>query len=138
MPPCLLLPFLYSLKDLFGVAFRLYFRENPEQLLVGADKKGCPLDADHFLAIHVLLLEHAKLFAHFFVYISKEWIRKVILCLEFRLSLRRVARDAQHDGACPETIGHAVSSGCFRLVNDDVTDLYSRVPLGTKVLVQHQ
>ncbi|MGA7165083.1 MAG: L,D-transpeptidase family protein, partial [Pseudolabrys sp.] len=31
-----------------------------------------------------------------------------------------------------------VSSGCFRLVNDDVADLYSRVPIGTKVLVQHQ
>ena len=43
-----------------------------------------------------------------------------------------------HGTNAPETIGHAVSSGCFRLVNDDVTDLYSRVPLGTKVLVQHQ
>ena len=43
-----------------------------------------------------------------------------------------------HGTNAPETIGHAVSSGCFRLVNDDVTDLYSRVPIGTKVLVQHQ
>ncbi len=31
----------------------------------------------------------------------------------------------------PETIGHAVSSGCFRLVNADVIDLYDRVPVGT-------
>lgn len=38
----------------------------------------------------------------------------------------------------PQTIGHAVSSGCFRLVNDDVVDLYSRVPLGTKVIIRHQ
>jgi lipoprotein-anchoring transpeptidase ErfK/SrfK len=37
----------------------------------------------------------------------------------------------------PETIGHAVSSGCFRLVNQDVVDLYDRVPLGTKVIVKH-
>src|SRR6516225_2482319 len=37
----------------------------------------------------------------------------------------------------PQTIGHAVSSGCFRLVNDDVIDLYGRVPVGTKVIVQH-
>jgi lipoprotein-anchoring transpeptidase ErfK/SrfK len=37
----------------------------------------------------------------------------------------------------PWTIGHAVSSGCFRLVNDDVIDLYDRVPVGTKVVV-HQ
>ena len=43
-----------------------------------------------------------------------------------------------HGTNAPETIGQAVSSGCFRLVNDDVADLYSRVPLGTKVLVQHQ
>ena len=43
-----------------------------------------------------------------------------------------------HGTNAPETIGQAVSSGCFRLVNDDVTDLYNRVPLGTKVVVQHQ
>src|SRR5512136_2063075 len=34
----------------------------------------------------------------------------------------------------PQTIGHAVSSGCFRLVNNDVTDLYDRVPVGTKIV----
>lgn len=37
----------------------------------------------------------------------------------------------------PHTIGHAVSSGCFRLVNDDVIDLFDRVPVGTKVVVRH-
>jgi len=37
----------------------------------------------------------------------------------------------------PQTIGHAVSSGCFRLVNPDVIDLYERVPLGTKIVVKH-
>jgi lipoprotein-anchoring transpeptidase ErfK/SrfK len=36
----------------------------------------------------------------------------------------------------PETIGHAVSSGCFRLDNADVIDLYDRVQLGAKVLVK--
>src|SRR3954470_22641392 len=36
----------------------------------------------------------------------------------------------------PKTIGHAVSSGCFRLVNGDVTDLYDRIPVGTKVIVR--
>ena len=35
----------------------------------------------------------------------------------------------------PRTIGHAVSSGCFRLVNPDVVDLFDRVPVGTKVVV---
>jgi len=38
----------------------------------------------------------------------------------------------------PETIGSAVSSGCFRLVNSDVMDLYSRVPVGTKVVVRQR
>jgi lipoprotein-anchoring transpeptidase ErfK/SrfK len=42
-----------------------------------------------------------------------------------------------HGTNAPDTIGHAVSSGCFRLVNNDVTDLYSRVPVGTKVIVRH-
>jgi lipoprotein-anchoring transpeptidase ErfK/SrfK len=36
----------------------------------------------------------------------------------------------------PRTIGHAVSSGCFRLVNRDVIDLFQRVPVGTKVVVR--
>jgi len=43
-----------------------------------------------------------------------------------------------HGTNAPQTIGQAVSSGCFRLVNDDVIDLYARVPVGTKVMVQHQ
>ena len=43
-----------------------------------------------------------------------------------------------HGTNAPETIGQAVSSGCFRLVNEDVQDLFSRVPVGTKVVVQHQ
>jgi lipoprotein-anchoring transpeptidase ErfK/SrfK len=38
----------------------------------------------------------------------------------------------------PQTIGTAISSGCFRLVNADVTDLYSRVPVGTKVIVRQK
>ena len=41
-----------------------------------------------------------------------------------------------HGTNAPETIGQAVSSGCFRLVNDDVIDLYDRVPVGTKVIVR--
>jgi lipoprotein-anchoring transpeptidase ErfK/SrfK len=38
----------------------------------------------------------------------------------------------------PQTIGSAVSSGCFRLVNHDIIDLYERVPVGTKVVVKQQ
>ncbi len=35
----------------------------------------------------------------------------------------------------PDTIGKAVSSGCIRMMNADVIDLYQRVPVGTKVKV---
>jgi lipoprotein-anchoring transpeptidase ErfK/SrfK len=38
----------------------------------------------------------------------------------------------------PGTIGSAVSSGCFRLVNSDVIDLYDRIPVGTKVIVRQK
>lgn len=38
----------------------------------------------------------------------------------------------------PDTIGTKVSSGCFRLVNNDVSDLYERVPVGTKVVVRQK
>jgi lipoprotein-anchoring transpeptidase ErfK/SrfK len=38
----------------------------------------------------------------------------------------------------PDTIGTAISSGCFRLVNADVADLYDRVPVGTKVIVRQK
>jgi lipoprotein-anchoring transpeptidase ErfK/SrfK len=38
----------------------------------------------------------------------------------------------------PTTIGKHVSSGCIRLTNDDVSDLYSRVQVGAKVIVLPQ
>ncbi|MEW6767088.1 MAG: L,D-transpeptidase [Pseudomonadota bacterium] len=43
-----------------------------------------------------------------------------------------------HGTNAPQTIGTAVSSGCFRLVNADVTDLYDRVPVGTKVIIRQK
>ncbi len=39
-----------------------------------------------------------------------------------------------HSANEPETIGRAVSPGCFRLVHDDVVDLYARVQIGAKVI----
>jgi lipoprotein-anchoring transpeptidase ErfK/SrfK len=40
-----------------------------------------------------------------------------------------------HGSNEPETIGTGVSSGCFRMINPDVIDLYNRVTLGAKVIV---
>jgi lipoprotein-anchoring transpeptidase ErfK/SrfK len=38
----------------------------------------------------------------------------------------------------PQTVGTAVSSGCFRLTNPDVSDLYDRIPVGTKVIIRQR
>jgi lipoprotein-anchoring transpeptidase ErfK/SrfK len=40
-----------------------------------------------------------------------------------------------HGSNEPETIGRAVSSGCIRMTNSDVVDLYQRVRVGTPVVV---
>ena len=41
-----------------------------------------------------------------------------------------------HGSNEPETIGTAVSSGCIRMTNEDVADLYTYAKVGTKVIVQ--
>ena len=40
-----------------------------------------------------------------------------------------------HGTSEPWTIGLNVSSGCIRLINDDVTDLYNRARIGATVIV---
>jgi len=40
-----------------------------------------------------------------------------------------------HGTNAPQTIGRNVSSGCIRMMNEDVIDLYSRVQVGSKVVV---
>ena len=40
-----------------------------------------------------------------------------------------------HGSNEPDTIGQAVSSGCIRMTNEDVADLYERAKVGTKVVV---
>ncbi|WP_244613055.1 L,D-transpeptidase [Methylosinus sp. Ce-a6] len=40
-----------------------------------------------------------------------------------------------HGSNEPETIGQAVSSGCIRMTNEDVVDLYERVRVGARVIV---
>jgi len=54
------------------------------------------------------------------------------------LYLYRDGRDTYfrvHGTNEPESIGHAVSSGCIRLLNQDIIDLYNRVPVGAHVTV---
>lgn len=42
-----------------------------------------------------------------------------------------------HGTSEPWSIGQAVSSGCIRLTNDDITDLYERVQVGALIVVNH-
>ncbi|RFC62709.1 L,D-transpeptidase [Fulvimarina endophytica] len=54
------------------------------------------------------------------------------------LYLYRDGRDSLfriHGTNQPWTIGKRLSSGCIRMMNEDVADLYARVPRGTKVVV---
>ncbi len=41
-----------------------------------------------------------------------------------------------HGTSDPRTIGHNVSSGCIRLTNEDIIDLYDRVNVGTLVVIR--
>jgi lipoprotein-anchoring transpeptidase ErfK/SrfK len=50
--------------------------------------------------------------------------------------LGKTADDIIHGTNAPETIGQALWIGCYRLVNDDVIDLYDRVSVGTRVIVR--
>ena len=43
-----------------------------------------------------------------------------------------------HGTDAPWTIGQAVSKGCIRMLNEDVLDLYPKIPVGTKVTVTWQ
>jgi lipoprotein-anchoring transpeptidase ErfK/SrfK len=40
-----------------------------------------------------------------------------------------------HGTVEPWTIGRSVSSGCIRMINQDVIDLYERAPVGARVIV---
>jgi lipoprotein-anchoring transpeptidase ErfK/SrfK len=54
------------------------------------------------------------------------------------LYLYRDGRDTYfrlHGTNEPDTIGQPVSSGCIRLFNQDIIDLYNRAPVGTPVVV---
>lgn len=41
-----------------------------------------------------------------------------------------------HGTSRPESIGHAASDGCVRMYNRDIEELFYKLPLGTKVVIQ--
>ncbi|MDJ0933218.1 MAG: L,D-transpeptidase [Breoghania sp.] len=58
------------------------------------------------------------------------WARALYLFQGNKDTLYRI-----HGTNEPKSIGKAVSSGCIRMLNQDVIDLYDRVPLGSPVVV---
>ena len=42
-----------------------------------------------------------------------------------------------HGSNEPWSIGHEVSSGCIRMLNEDVIDLYNQASIGSKIIVTH-
>ena len=78
------------------MSFGLYFGENVLNLAVRSNDKSGAGDAYHFLAIHVLFLQHAVSRRGFFVGISKEAEWKTVLLLKFLLGLGRVGRDSEN------------------------------------------
>jgi hypothetical protein len=81
------------------VAFGFHFGKNVLDLAVGADDKGGPDDAHHFLPVHVLFLQHAECVGHFLIRICQQRERQVELFLEFLLRLGRVGRNPDDDRA---------------------------------------
>src|SRR3984893_12133536 len=59
--------------------------------------------------------------------------RTTLWALELCISIRatRIPLFRIHGTNQPENIGRAISSGCIRMTNDDVIDLYNRVKMGT-------
>ena len=70
----------------------------------------------------------------FFVNLRKPWPHETVT-KQFLTATKRGTVYRIHGTNAPETIGTHVSSGCIRLTNPDVSDLYSRVNVGTKVIV---
>jgi len=58
------------------------------------------------------------------------WVRAMYLYAGGKDTLYRI-----HGTNQPEWIGHAFSSGCIRLTNEDVIDLYNRVKTGALIVV---
>jgi hypothetical protein len=96
-------PFLRGALEIgqhfFGVAFRLHIVKDLGDLAVRPYHKGRARDPFHFLAIHVLLFDHAESFTDLLIDIGQQGVRQAVLILEFLLGLRRVSRDPKDYGA---------------------------------------
>ena len=79
------------------MAFGLHFGEDVGDAAVRADDEGSALNAHHFVAVHVLLFDHAKSFADLLIGIGEQGVRQVVLSLELFLFVGRISGNAQND-----------------------------------------
>jgi glycosyltransferase involved in cell wall biosynthesis len=75
-------------------------------------------------------------FNHSYQYVNdyEMWLR-LARRYDVRFVDEPLARYRIHGTTEPQSIGHAVSSGCIRMMNQDIIDLYNQVPIGAKVVV---
>src|SRR5271157_1096166 len=126
------LPFRDQRQHFLSVAFRFNLGKDVQQGLVRADHECGPLDAPHFLSVHVLFLQNAKLIAHFLVYISKECVRQAVFGAELGLVPGCIAGDAKHNRAGRlelfEGIAEAAGlNGAARSIRSGVKEEYDRL-----------
>ena len=110
-------------QHLFGVAVGLNVFEDMGDFAVWADQESSPGDSHHFFAIHVLFLDHIKLFGNCFILIGKERVGQLVLVLEVLLGRGGIGGDAKYGYAGPGEFAVCVaeparfyrSTGCVGL-----------------------
>ena len=90
----ILVPLFYRRQYLAGMAFYLYFGENPFNDSVLVYQECSALDAHIFLAVHALFFPDSISLGGFVIRIGKKCERKIEFFFELRLSLRSIRRDS--------------------------------------------
>jgi hypothetical protein len=119
----LLLRRLDLCQHFFGVAVGLHVLEDVGDFAVRADEECSSSNPHHLFAIHVLFLDHIKLFGNCFILIGKERVGQLVLLFELLLGRRGIGGNAEYGYAGPGEFGVCVaeparfyrSTGCVGL-----------------------
>ena len=84
---------------LFRVPVRFHVLKDLGDLAIGANNECSARNPQELLPVHALFFHHAVCGADLLVHVGEKGVRQVVFLLELLLLLRRVSRDAQHDGA---------------------------------------
>ena len=78
------------------MSLRFDLRENFHDTAVFADNERGPLDAHHFLSVHILLFQDVVRYCRFLIHVAEKRERQIVLGFESCLSRRRVGRNADY------------------------------------------